>query len=181
MIIQHLQDEGYMGSVMTLQDETNVRQTEQITKINHMKKMKKSILGIYIRITPVLFCFLYIKIVLFLFIILLFAEGDWAEVEKLCTKQTFKTQQSFLYAVYKQAYLELLERQEYQKVWKKWEESGEEEGAKKRASPKNQSLLIIGVYVFDQETKAPGIATNEYRRIPRFVLLADLQICARRA
>eukprot|EP00026_Physarum_polycephalum_P006258 Phypoly_transcript_06300.p1 GENE.Phypoly_transcript_06300~~Phypoly_transcript_06300.p1 ORF type:complete len:572 (+),score=66.81 Phypoly_transcript_06300:79-1794(+) len=88
MIIQHLQDEGYMGSVMTLQDESNVRQTEQITKINHMKKMKKSIL-----------------------------EGDWAEVEKLCTKQTFKTQQSFLYAVYKQAYLELLERQEYQKAF----------------------------------------------------------------
>lgn len=47
MIIQHLQDEGYMGAVMTLQDEANVRLTEQLTKINHMKKMKKSILGNY--------------------------------------------------------------------------------------------------------------------------------------
>lgn len=46
MIIQYLQDEGYMGSVMTIQDESNVRMTEQLTKINHMKKMKKSILGI---------------------------------------------------------------------------------------------------------------------------------------
>eukprot|EP01132_Coremiostelium_polycephalum_P009326 gene9326-11436_t len=88
MIIQYLQDEGYTSSLMTIQDEANVKFSEHVYKISQMKKMKKAIL-----------------------------EGDWNEVEKLCTKNTFKNHQSFLYAVYKQAYLELLEKQEYQKAF----------------------------------------------------------------
>jgi hypothetical protein len=37
-------------------------------------------------------------------------------VEKLLTKNMFKNQKAFMYAVYKQQYLELLEKQEYQRV-----------------------------------------------------------------
>ncbi|KAF2068728.1 hypothetical protein CYY_009949 [Polysphondylium violaceum] len=88
MIIQYLQDEGYTSSLLTVQDEANVKFSEHVYKISQMKKMKKAIL-----------------------------EGDWNEVEKLCSKNTFKNHQSFLYAVYKQAYLELLEKQEYQKAF----------------------------------------------------------------
>ncbi|KAM9964460.1 hypothetical protein ACTFIW_004224 [Dictyostelium discoideum] len=88
MIIQYLQDEGYTASLLTVQDEANVKFNEHVYKIAQMKKMKKAIL-----------------------------EGDWNEVEKLTAKNTFKNHQSFLYAVYKQAYLELLEKQEYQKAF----------------------------------------------------------------
>ncbi|GAM24710.1 hypothetical protein SAMD00019534_078850, partial [Acytostelium subglobosum LB1] len=88
MIIQYLQDEGYTASLLTVQDEANVKFTEQHYKASRMKKMKKAIL-----------------------------EGDWTEVEKLSSKTTFKNQQSFLYAVYKQAYLELIEKAEFQKAF----------------------------------------------------------------
>jgi len=44
------------------------------------------------------------------------AEGEWNEVEKLITKNTFKNQKAFMYSAYKQQYLELLEKQEYQRV-----------------------------------------------------------------
>eukprot|EP01117_Protostelium_nocturnum_P019685 TRINITY_DN859_c0_g1_i1.p1 TRINITY_DN859_c0_g1~~TRINITY_DN859_c0_g1_i1.p1 ORF type:complete len:491 (-),score=81.12 TRINITY_DN859_c0_g1_i1:1125-2597(-) len=44
-------------------------------------------------------------------------EGDWNEVEKLCTKYAFKNFKSFLYVVYKQKYFELIEKQEYQKAY----------------------------------------------------------------
>jgi hypothetical protein len=44
-------------------------------------------------------------------------EGEWNEVEKLCLKYAFKNHKSFLYAVYKQKYFELIERQEYQKAF----------------------------------------------------------------
>lgn len=37
-------------------------------------------------------------------------------MEKLLTKNIFKNQKGFMYAVYKQQYLELLEKQEYQRV-----------------------------------------------------------------
>eukprot|EP01113_Clastostelium_recurvatum_P035398 TRINITY_DN4932_c0_g1_i4.p1 TRINITY_DN4932_c0_g1~~TRINITY_DN4932_c0_g1_i4.p1 ORF type:complete len:633 (-),score=71.36 TRINITY_DN4932_c0_g1_i4:60-1958(-) len=88
MIMQYLQDEGYNSSVMTLQDEANIKMAEQVQKTILVKKMRKLIL-----------------------------EGDWGEVEKLCAKNPFKHSNAFLYAVYKQVYLELLERQEYQKAF----------------------------------------------------------------
>ena len=43
-------------------------------------------------------------------------EGDWLEVEKLCARHSFKNQKVFLFSVYKQQYLELIEKREYQKV-----------------------------------------------------------------
>lgn len=44
-------------------------------------------------------------------------DGDWQEVEKLCTKPLVKNHRSFLYSIYKQQYLEYLERREIQKVY----------------------------------------------------------------
>ena len=43
-------------------------------------------------------------------------DGDWQEVEKLCTKPVVKNHRSFLYSIYKQQYLEYIERREIQKV-----------------------------------------------------------------
>ncbi|RUO95305.1 hypothetical protein BC936DRAFT_144563, partial [Jimgerdemannia flammicorona] len=43
--------------------------------------------------------------------------GDWPEVEKLCTKPLVKNHKSFLYAVYKQQYLEYVEHREVQKAF----------------------------------------------------------------
>ena len=40
-------------------------------------------------------------------------EGDWAEVEKFCNKSSIKSMKTFLYNVYKQQYLELVDRQEH--------------------------------------------------------------------
>jgi len=42
--------------------------------------------------------------------------GEWVEVEKLCSGFTAKNYRPLLYALYKQQYLELIDRQEYQKV-----------------------------------------------------------------
>lgn len=43
-------------------------------------------------------------------------DGEWAEVDKICSKPLFKNQKSFLFAVYKQQYLEYIEHREMQKV-----------------------------------------------------------------
>lgn len=47
-------------------------------------------------------------------------DGDWQEVEKLCTKPLVKNHRSFLYSIYKQQYLEYIERREVQKVKAWW-------------------------------------------------------------
>lgn len=46
-------------------------------------------------------------------------DGEWGAVETVMGKQTFKLKnfKSFQYAVYRQQYLELIERQEYQKAY----------------------------------------------------------------
>jgi hypothetical protein len=45
-------------------------------------------------------------------------EGDWTEVDKLiASKPSIRNQKSFLYAVYKQQYLEYIEHHELQKAF----------------------------------------------------------------
>ncbi|WFD04701.1 hypothetical protein MVES1_000024 [Malassezia vespertilionis] len=44
-------------------------------------------------------------------------EGNWTEVDKLCTKPFLKDHKALLYAVYKQQYLEHIEHREYQKAF----------------------------------------------------------------
>jgi hypothetical protein len=48
--------------------------------------------------------------------ILLVVAGDWSEVEILAAKINLKKHKTLYYALYKQHYLELIDRQEYQKV-----------------------------------------------------------------
>ncbi|PRP87067.1 hypothetical protein PROFUN_04803 [Planoprotostelium fungivorum] len=88
IISDYLRQEGLFTSVMTLEDELNTKMNERHNRINQIKKMKKSIL-----------------------------EGDWVEVERLLTREIFKNNRDFTYSVYKQIYLELLEKQEYQKAF----------------------------------------------------------------
>ncbi|ORE10923.1 WD40 repeat-like protein [Rhizopus microsporus var. microsporus] len=88
IILQYLQDEGYHLSHSVLYDETNVKWKEREERTMEIKRLKKAIL-----------------------------DGDWPEVEKLCTKQLVKNHRSFLYSVYKQQYLEYLEKREIQKAF----------------------------------------------------------------
>jgi len=88
MILQYLQNEGYVASVMTLQDEANVKTKEKLNRRAVFKRMRNSIL-----------------------------EGDWPEVEKLCARSSVKGYKSLLYAIYKQQFLELVDKQEYQKAF----------------------------------------------------------------
>ncbi|EME26021.1 hypothetical protein Gasu_63220 isoform 2 [Galdieria sulphuraria] len=88
LIVQYLQEEDYLYSAAALQDEANVKHKDVLAQQAHLQRVKTAIL-----------------------------EGDWAEVEKLCSQATFKNLKSFLYEVYKQQYLELVDRQEYQKAF----------------------------------------------------------------
>ncbi|CAG8561390.1 4547_t:CDS:2, partial [Acaulospora colombiana] len=88
MIIQYLSDEGYTVSKMTIYDEANVKWNEREERVVEVKRLKKAVF-----------------------------DGDWAEVDKLCAKSLVKNHKSFLYAVYKQQYLEHIENQEIQKAF----------------------------------------------------------------
>ncbi|KAI9014672.1 WD40-repeat-containing domain protein [Gaertneriomyces semiglobifer] len=88
MIVQYLHDEGYTTSTMTVLDEANVKLYEREERHAEIRRMRKAVL-----------------------------DGDWAEVDKLCTKTLMKNHKSFLYAVYKQQYLEYIEHHEIQKAF----------------------------------------------------------------
>ncbi|RIB15535.1 WD40-repeat-containing domain protein [Gigaspora rosea] len=88
MIIQYLSDEGYTASKMTIYDEANVNWHEKEERVIEVNRLKKAIL-----------------------------DGDWAEVDKLCAKPLVKNHKSFMYAIYKQQYLEYIEYQETQKAF----------------------------------------------------------------
>ena len=88
MIAQYLQDEGYMASCLTVQDEAEVKLMEQQNRSGVLKRMRKCVV-----------------------------EGDWGEVEKLTAKVQFQQPKSFLYACHRQQFLELVEDQEYQKAF----------------------------------------------------------------
>ncbi|KAJ1561602.1 hypothetical protein HK405_003400, partial [Cladochytrium tenue] len=88
MIVQYLGDEGYHASKLVVMDESNVRLKEREEQLVTIKRMKKAII-----------------------------DGDWPEVDKLCTKPIIKNQKAFLYAIYKQQYLEYIELHEIQKAF----------------------------------------------------------------
>ena len=88
IIIQYLQSQGLHVAATTLKDEANVKVKDGNTRSNLMRKMRIAIIG-----------------------------GDWPEVERLINKQAFRTSKTFLYEVYKQQYLELLDDQEHQKAF----------------------------------------------------------------
>eukprot|EP00899_Mesostigma_viride_P000063 jgi/Mesvir1/10057/Mv12126-RA.1 len=88
MILQYLQNEGYTASMVTIQDEANVKAGEEASKRSRVRRLKNAVL-----------------------------EGEWAEVEKICANHTFKNQKSFLYSLYKQQFLELIDQMEYEKAF----------------------------------------------------------------
>lgn len=90
LIVQYLQQEGFAMASATIQDEANVKLLGKAQDREALRRMRKAIL-----------------------------EGDWDLVAKLIHKhlRRFHSQQGFLYAVCKQEYLELIDRQEFQKAF----------------------------------------------------------------
>ncbi|ORX53227.1 WD40 repeat-like protein [Hesseltinella vesiculosa] len=88
IVMQYLADEGYHAAHSILYDEANVKWKEKEERLAEAKRLKKAIL-----------------------------DGDWQEAEKLCTKGLLKNHKSFLYSVYKQQYLEYIDRREIQKAF----------------------------------------------------------------
>ncbi|KAI8840284.1 WD40-repeat-containing domain protein [Chytridium lagenaria] len=88
MIGQYLGDEGYLASKMTLLDEAVLKTHERDDRQSDIRRIKKAIV-----------------------------EGDWPEVDKLCSKPIMKNQKAFLYAMYKQQFLEYVEHHEVQKAF----------------------------------------------------------------
>lgn len=87
MITQWCEDEGYYASMLTIQDEANVKHAELEQRDALMLRLRKSIL-----------------------------DGDWAEAER-CARAAFKQSKPLLFAVYRQQYLELIAAQEVQKAF----------------------------------------------------------------
>ncbi|ORZ29211.1 WD40-repeat-containing domain protein [Catenaria anguillulae PL171] len=99
LMVQYLTDEGYLASKLTLQDEANVRIHEAAERQTDLRRLRKAIL-----------------------------DGDWAEVDKLVLSSSSssaaraaallgKHHKPFLYALYKQQFLELIEHHEVHKAF----------------------------------------------------------------
>ena len=89
MIIQYLQNEGYSMCATTIQDETTVCMRNEIVHRDALKRMIKAV-----------------------------TDGSWDTVAKLASKHLRGHSKSgFLYAICKQEYLELIDRQQYQKAF----------------------------------------------------------------
>lgn len=138
IIMQYLQDEGYHASQSVLYDETNVKWKEREERTLEVKRLKKAILG---KRRNLLVCTIITHHDI--------VDGDWQEVEKLCTKPLVKNHRSFLYSVYKQQYLEYLERREIQKVKRVW------------YTPRHWLTLLIGIHILEQEIKAAGTLSDQ--------------------
>ncbi|CAN0111977.1 unnamed protein product, partial [Phaeothamnion confervicola] len=89
MIVQYLHDERFFTSAMVVQDEANMRTTEQQARRAQSKRLRKAVI-----------------------------EGAWEMAVSLVTKTLPRQHHKrYLYALYRQEYLELIERQEYQKAF----------------------------------------------------------------
>jgi COMPASS component SWD3 len=88
MIAQYLLDEGLPASFVTLQDEAQVRYQRLLDDSKNVRSLRTAVL-----------------------------DGDWTEAEKVFSKPQFKAEPHLMYAVYKQQFLELIERQEMQKAY----------------------------------------------------------------
>ena len=88
LIGQYLKEEGFTAASKTLEEEAGVRLTHSDTRQQLLQRMRRHI-----------------------------SAGDWTEVEALSTKTFFKTAKAFQYAIYKQQYLELIDKQDYQRAY----------------------------------------------------------------
>jgi hypothetical protein len=103
IVAQYLQDEGFNTAAMTLLDEASVKRQQVARTRSLLGQMKKAVVGESFR-NP-----LHLTLTRRGYV-----EGNWEEVDALCAKHMFRNKKSFLYAVAKQQYLELLERSEAQ-------------------------------------------------------------------
>lgn len=87
LIVQYLQDEGFHSAAMVLEDESSAKVSNQIKMKQRFKRIQQAVIA-----------------------------GDWNEVERLFTKPYAKKYLNLHYAIYRQQYLELVDRQEYQKA-----------------------------------------------------------------
>ncbi|CAM9652501.1 unnamed protein product, partial [Scytosiphon promiscuus] len=89
MIVQYLRSEKLFMAAVVIQDEANMKTAEQQARRAQGSRLRKATL-----------------------------EGDWGAVISLITKNLSRLHHKrFRYAVYRQEYLELIERQEYQKAF----------------------------------------------------------------
>eukprot|EP00752_Nemacystus_decipiens_P018196 g16325.t1 len=89
MIVQYLRSEKLFMAAVVIQDEANMKTAEQQARRAQGSRLRKATL-----------------------------EGDWSVVISLITKNLSRLHHKrFLYAVYRQEYLELIQRQEYQKAF----------------------------------------------------------------
>ncbi|CAM9546523.1 unnamed protein product [Choristocarpus tenellus] len=89
LIVQYLRDQKLFMSAVVIQDEANLKTAEQQARRAQGKRLRKSTL-----------------------------EGDWALAATLITKNVHRRHHKhYLYALYRQEYLELIEQQEYQKAF----------------------------------------------------------------
>lgn len=89
VIVQYLQDEGYMASSLIVQDEANVKLKNTSNKRSQLRRLRRAI-----------------------------NNGEWGSVEAILAQKatTFRYQNNFLYAMYRQQYLELIDSQQPQKA-----------------------------------------------------------------
>lgn len=89
VIVQYLQDEGYVSSSLIVQDEANLKLKNTSNKRSQLRRIKRAIMS-----------------------------GEWTEVENMLSQRgvLFKHQNQFLYAVYRQQYLELIDSQSTQQA-----------------------------------------------------------------
>lgn len=89
VIVQYLQDEGYVTSSLIVQDEANLKVKNTSNKRSQLRRIRRAVMN-----------------------------GDWIEVENILGQKGtgFRHQSQFLYAVYKQQYLEFIDSQNYQKA-----------------------------------------------------------------
>ncbi|CAM9753354.1 unnamed protein product, partial [Discosporangium mesarthrocarpum] len=89
MMVQYLRNEKLFMSAVVIQDEANMKTAEQQARRAQGKRLRKSTL-----------------------------EGDWTLAATLITKNVHRRHhKQYLYTLYRQEYLELIDRQEYQKAF----------------------------------------------------------------
>lgn len=87
IISQWLADEGFGATRQSLLEEAGIKLREREDGMAEFRKLRTYLL-----------------------------EGNWSEVDKLCSKPLLKNHKAFLYAIFKQQFLEHIEHREFQKV-----------------------------------------------------------------
>lgn len=88
IITQWLADEGFGATRQALLEEANLKVREHDDEIDERHKLRMFLL-----------------------------EGNWAEVEKMSTKPFLQSHKAFLYAIFRQQFLEFIENREFQKAF----------------------------------------------------------------